>query len=80
MPASLRGLNVIGMSRSGIDEHTIKSCTRAFMYIFKGKEGTFVERVEKAFEKFADSPMVMEQLEFIKESLAGKRNITIAEQ
>ncbi|MBP1531892.1 MAG: acyl-ACP--UDP-N-acetylglucosamine O-acyltransferase [Alphaproteobacteria bacterium] len=79
MPASLRGLNVIGMSRSGIDEKTIKSCTRAFMYIFKGKDGTFAERVASAFEKFKDNEMVIEQLQFIQESLKGKRNITIAD-
>jgi UDP-N-acetylglucosamine acyltransferase len=79
MPASLRGLNVIGMSRSGIDEKTIKACTRAFMFIFKGKDGTFAERVMAAREKFSDNPMVLEQLDFIDESLKGKRNITIAD-
>jgi len=79
MPARLRGLNVIGMSRSGIDEKTIKACTRAFMFIFKGKEGNFEERVNAAYEKFKDNPMVIEQLDFIKESLQGKRNVTVAE-
>ena len=79
VPARLRGLNVIGMSRSGIDEKTIKSCTRAFMFIFKGKDGNFNERVDAAFEKFKDNDMVIEQLNFIKESLQGKRNITTAD-
>ena len=79
MAARLRGLNVIGMSRSGIDEKTIKACTRAFMFIFKGKEGNFEERVNAAYEKFKDNPMVIEQLDFIKESLQGKRNVTVAE-
>ncbi len=79
MPAKLRGLNVIGLKRSGLDEATIKSCTRAFMFIFKGKEGNFEERVTKAEEKFKDNEMVMEQIAFIKESLAGKRNLTVAE-
>ena len=76
MPARLRGLNVIGMKRSGIDESVIKACTRAFMFIFKGKDGTFEERVNAAFEKYQDNAMVQEQLNFIKESLSGKRNIT----
>ena len=49
------------------------------MFIFKGKDGTFAERVEAAKEKFKDNPMVMEQLAFIDESLKGKRNITIAD-
>ena len=75
----LRGLNVIGLKRSGLDEHTIKSVTRAYMYLFKGKEDTFEVRVQKAKEKFADNPMVMEQIAFIEESLKGKRNILTAE-
>ena len=79
MPARLRGLNVIGMKRSGIDEAAIKACTRAFMFVFKGKEGTFEERVNAAFEKYKDNEMVQEQLRFIKESLSGKRNVTVAE-
>ena len=49
------------------------------MFIFKGKEGNFEERVNAAFEKFKDNEMVIEQLNFIKESLAGKRNLTVAE-
>ena len=75
----LRGLNVIGLKRSGLDEHTIKSVTRAYMYLFKGKEDTFEVRVQKAKEKFADNPMVMEQIAFIEESLSGKRNLLTAE-
>ncbi|MBE6448170.1 MAG: acyl-ACP--UDP-N-acetylglucosamine O-acyltransferase [Alphaproteobacteria bacterium] len=75
----LRGLNVIGLKRSGMDEHTVKSITRAFMFVFKGKEGTFEERLEKAKEKFADNEMVMEQINFIGESLAGRRKVMTAE-
>ena len=75
----LRGLNIVGLQRSGVDEHTIKSVTRAFMYIFKGKEDTFDVRVEKARTKFADNAMVMEQLDFIAESLKGRRKILVAE-
>ena len=33
----------------------------------------------EAAEKFKDNEMVMEQIDFIKESLAGKRNLTIAD-
>ena len=75
----LRGLNVVGLKRSGYDEHTIKSITRAYMYIFKGKEDTFEVRVQKAKEKFAGNEMVMEQIAFIEESLKGRRNILTAE-
>lgn len=75
----LRGLNVVGMKRSGYDEHTVKSISRAFMFLFKGKEGTFDERLEQAKEKFKDNEMVMEQLKFIAEGLEGRRKIMMAD-
>lgn len=75
----LRGLNVIGLKRGGFDEATVKSITRAFMFIFKGKEGNFDERLLVAKEKFKDNAMVMEQLKFIDEALIGRRKIMTAE-
>lgn len=76
----LRGLNRIGMLRGGMDEATVKSVTRAFMYIFKGKEDTFEIRLEKAKEKFADNDLVIEQINFIHDGLAGRRKVMTAEQ
>lgn len=75
----LRGLNRIGMLRSGMDEATVKSVTRAFMYIFKGKEDTFELRLEKAKSKFADNPLVLEQIHFISDGLSGRRKVMTAE-
>lgn len=75
----LRGLNVIGLKRSGVEESTVKAITRAFMYIFKGKEGTFDERLAIAHEKYKDNEMVMEQIKFIDEALEGRRKIMIAD-
>lgn len=75
----LRGLNVIGLKRSGYDEGVVKSITKAFMFIFKGKEGTFEDRLEQAHEKFKDNEMVMEQVKFIDEALQGRRKIMVAE-
>lgn len=75
----LRGLNVIGLKRSGFDEATVKSISRAFMFIFKGKQGTFDERVVEAKEKYKDNPMIMEQLEFIDQALIGRRKIMTAD-
>ncbi len=75
----LRGLNVIGLKRSGYDEHTVKSITRAYMYIFKSTDGTFEERVKNAKEKFADNPMVQEQIAFIEEAMHGRRQVMVAE-
>lgn len=75
----LRGLNVIGLKRSGHDEGVVKSITKAFMFIFKGKEGTFEDRLAQAHEKFKDNEMVMEQVKFIDEALQGRRKIMVAE-
>jgi len=75
----LRGLNVIGLKRSGYAPEVVKAISRAFMYIFKGKEDNFETRVQKAKELYKDNEMVMEQLEFIEISLAGRRNVMIAE-
>lgn len=75
----LRGLNVIGLKRSGFDEHTVKSITRAFMFLFKGKQGSFETRLAEAKEKFKDNSMVMEQIKFIDEALSGRRNVMQAE-
>ena len=75
----LRGLNRIGMMRGGMDEATIKSVTRAFMYIFKGKEDNFETRLEKAKDKFKDNELVVEQIEFICAGLSGRRKVMTAE-
>lgn len=75
----LRGLNVIGLKRSGFAPEVIKSITRAYMYIFKGKEDNFETRLKNAHEKFKDNEMIMEQIKFIDEALAGRRNIMTAE-
>lgn len=75
----LRGLNVIGLKRSGYDEGVVKSITKAFMFIFKGKEGTFEDHLAQAHEKFKDNEMVMEQVKFIDEALQGRRKIMVAE-
>lgn len=75
----LRGLNVIGLKRSGYAPEVVKAISRAFMYIFKGKEDNFETRVQKAKEMYKDNDMVMEQLNFIEVSLAGRRNVMIAD-
>ncbi len=77
--AKLRGLNLIGMKRSGMDEATVKSITRAYMYIFKSSEDNFETRVNKAKEKYKDNALVMEIVEFIEDAMVGKRNILTAE-
>ena len=49
------------------------------MFIFKGKNGTFVERLAEAHEKYKDDAMIMEMIAFIDEALKGRRNIMTAE-
>ena len=49
------------------------------MFLFKGKEGSFESRLAEAKEKFKDNSMVMEQLKFIDEALAGRRNVMQAD-
>ena len=63
---------------SGIYE-VVKAISRAFMYIFKGKEDNFETRVQKARKLFKDNDMVQEQLDFIEFSLKGRRNVMVAE-
>ncbi len=75
----LRGLNVIGLKRSGIDESAVKAVTRAYMFLFKGKNGTFEERLAEAREKYKDNEMIMEQIRFIDEALESRRNLMTAE-
>ena len=75
----LRGLNLVGLRRSGFEPETIKAISHAFMFIFKGKEGTFEERLAQAHEKYKDNELIMEQVKFIDEALAGRRKIMIAE-
>ena len=75
----LRGLNQVGMKRSGMSEADIKAATRAYMFIFKGKEGTLEERVGQAKEKFKGNAIVQEQIKFIEFGLKDRRNILTAE-
>ena len=75
----LRGLNVIGLKRSGFDEATVKAITRAYMYIFKSTDGTFEERVKNAKEKYKDNSMIIEQVNFIEEAMHSRRQVLVAE-
>lgn len=70
---NLRGLNLIGLKRSGFAPDVVKAISKAYMYIFKSSEDTFAVRLEKAHEKYKDNPMVMEMIEFIDLSEKGRR-------
>ena len=70
---NLRGLNLIGLKRSGFAPDVVKAISKAYMYIFKSNEDTFAVRLEKAHEKYKDNPMVMEMIEFIDLAEKGRR-------
>ncbi len=70
---NLRGLNLIGLKRSGFAPDVVKAISKAYMYIFKSSEDTFAVRLEKAHEKYKDNPMVMEMIEFIDLAEKGRR-------
>ena len=72
-------MDAIGLKRSGYAPEVVKAISRAFMYIFKGKEDNFETRVQKARKLFKDNDMVQEQLDFIEFSLKGRRNVMVAE-
>ncbi len=78
--AKLRGLNLIGLKRSGLDADVVKNITRAYMYIFKSTEDNFAARLANAHEKFKDNEMIMEMIAFIDEALQGRRKVMTAEQ
>ena len=64
----LRGLNVIGLKRSGFEEATVKSIP-VLLCLFQRQNGTFVERLAEAHENIRTTPMIMEMIAFIDEAL-----------
>jgi UDP-N-acetylglucosamine acyltransferase len=63
-PGILGGLNVVGMTRSGIDRPVIHVVRRAFKAIFEG-QGSIRDNAAAIREEFADCAEVMEILDFI---------------
>lgn len=63
-PGNLGGLNVVGMSRSGMDKATIHQVRRAYKQIFEG-EGSVRGNAAALREEYADSVPVMQILDFI---------------
>lgn len=62
--ASLKGLNVIGIKRSGFDRSELKSLRDAYDVLF-AEEGTLADRVEMVAKTYKDVTSVAEILEFV---------------
>ncbi|MGF9691215.1 MULTISPECIES: acyl-ACP--UDP-N-acetylglucosamine O-acyltransferase [unclassified Rhizobium] len=63
-PGVLGGLNVVGMSRAGIDRSVIHQVRRAFKQIFDG-EGSVRTRAAEVREEYLDCPEALEIIDFI---------------
>jgi UDP-N-acetylglucosamine acyltransferase len=63
-PGVLSGLNVVGMTRAGIDRAVIHRVRRAYKSIFEG-EGSIRENAVAIREEYADCKEVIEILDFI---------------
>ncbi|RUU01234.1 acyl-ACP--UDP-N-acetylglucosamine O-acyltransferase [Mesorhizobium sp. USDA-HM6] len=72
--ASLRGLNIIGLKRSGLPRSEIYLLRKAYRTIFD-RSRTVAENVEIAKAEFASSPTAMKIIDFI--TSRGKRHYAV---
>jgi UDP-N-acetylglucosamine acyltransferase len=63
--ASLKGLNLVGLKRKGLDKDEVNALRNAFKTLFDN-EGNFSDRVERTREEYKSSQAVQEIIEFIK--------------
>lgn len=72
--AKLRGLNIVGLKRSGLPRSEIYLLRRAYRTIFD-RSRTVGENVELAKAEFAESPTAMKIIDFI--TSRGKRHFAV---
>lgn len=70
--ARLGGLNIVGLKRRGFERERIHKLRAAYRMLFS-EEGTLMERVADVAMMFADEPLVMQVVEFIREG--GDRRV-----
>ena len=63
--AHLEGLNLVGLKRRGFTREAINALRAAYRLLF-ADEGTFQERLDDVAEAHADTPEVMEIVDFIR--------------
>lgn len=71
--ASLAGLNMVGLKRSGYSRSDMQRLRNAYRELFEG-EGLFKDRMEKVTNVFADDPLVAKLISFIQAE--AKRPLT----
>ncbi len=72
--AVLRGMNVVGMKRSGVPKAEILKLRRAYRTLFD-RSRTLAENIDTARNEFADSPYAMKVVDFL--AARGKRQYTL---
>ncbi len=72
--AKLRGLNIVGLKRSGLPHSQIHLLRRAYKTVFD-RTRTVAENIELARAEFSDAPAAMKIIDFI--SSRGKRHYTV---
>ena len=72
--ARLRGLNVIGMKRSGVARAEIFALRKAYKMIFDPRDRS-PRTSPRSSAQFGDSPIVRDVLDFIQ--VRGKRQFTV---
>ena len=75
--AALKGLNVIGIKRSGLDRDQLKQLREAYDLLF-ADEGTFSERTAKVAKTMPDDELVGRIIEFIRED--SSRSLLVPKQ
>jgi UDP-N-acetylglucosamine acyltransferase len=75
--AALKGLNVIGIKRGGLDRTQLKHLRKAYELLFASK-GTLLERAEEVENAFPDDAYVSRILEFIRAD--SSRSLSVPKQ
>jgi UDP-N-acetylglucosamine acyltransferase len=69
-PAKVRGVNIVGMERSGFPPETIKTIKEAFRLIYRSKYNTG-QALEAIQQELPGSPEITQIIEFIQHSERG---------
>ncbi|MCT4552525.1 MAG: acyl-ACP--UDP-N-acetylglucosamine O-acyltransferase [Alphaproteobacteria bacterium] len=76
-PASLKGINIIGLKRRGFSDDDIRILKNLYRDLFYSKKKTWKEKLEECKEKYKDNEKSKKVFDFINENrrgLAGHHN------